>query len=159
MKRKTGKKQIEIIKKIPLYSEDKKTGVSFLRGKKGVYLIYLNNVNNLLYVGRASTDLEDVITRHFQSGNNTQVKFKRYPGNPDVNYFARVYLTPTKKEAADLERMLIKELAPQLNVRVPADDKSISKWKKNRVLHFEQQIRKKIDEATGQTELTEDQPF
>jgi excinuclease UvrABC nuclease subunit len=152
-------KNIEILKPIHLYPEKRKTGVHKLRDKKGCYIIYLNAKNNILYVGKATTDLEDVITRHFQAGNYSQVKFTLYHDDPKVRYFAQVYLTTSKQETVNLERYLIEKYLPKLNIRIPEGTKSITRWKAKQKYKITTEIEKKIEKATGRKNEFIDVPF
>lgn len=160
--------KFEGLKKFVLYPEKSKTGAAFLRGKTGVYLIYLNDTKNLLYVGKASTDLEDVITRHFQNGNRTQVKFKQYTDNPEIKYICKVFLTHNANDAHKLEAYLIERLQPKLNKQLPANAENLSRYKQRRRNELQLYIDFKLSEATGEKDdvldfdgkiTTEEVPF
>jgi hypothetical protein len=145
-------RNFEGLKKFILYPEKGKTGAAFLRDKIGVYLIYLNDTKNLLYIGKASTDLEDVITRHFQNGNRTQVKFKQYANNPVIKYICKVFLTHNANDAHKLEAYLIERLQPKLNKQLPAEAENLSRYKQRKRNDLQMYIDFKLSEATGEKE-------
>lgn len=145
-------RNFEALKSFVLYPEKGNTGAAFLRDKVGVYLIFLNDTKNLLYVGKASTDLEDVITRHFQRGNRTQVKFLQYTDRPEIKYLCKVYLTHNAIDANKLELYFIERLQPRLNKQIPLEIENVSRYKARKRNDLQKYIDEKLRAATGENE-------
>lgn len=139
--KKAGGKDIFSAGTFPLYPEEGKTGISEFYNFPGVYFIYFDD--KLIYIGKSDNDIADAITRHFQSGNYSQIKFTKKPG-----FSARIYLTRNGATADDLEKALIEKYKPELNRFVPG----FNKKKRNA-------LQAKINFVTNEIPAAEETPF
>jgi len=101
---------------LPVYrltdTGNRRTNLSHLQGKAGVYLI--KEAGKIVYIGHSTSDLYKTALRHFQSWDDPTQQRITYAGQPVEIYTIRIVQT-TPKQAPALEKKLILRHNPRDN--------------------------------------------
>ena len=104
---------MRVLKRVPVYKSDKKSNITHLKGKSGVYHIF--DGNKRVYVGHSSYNLYKTILRHFQEWNDeAQPGRITYVNKRKSRFSVKVWLT-NSYDAPILEETHILKYRPRDN--------------------------------------------
>ena len=139
---------MKVFKFLPPYKPDGKTNFPYTANRTGVYVIKENGT--IVYVGFSGYNLYKTMYRHFQSWHHkTQevVSYKSRMGSK--NYTVRVIYC-TAKQAAALEKALIKKHRPRDNEM---------KYKINELPIVEQRYIETVEDTYQETDIYGGLPY
>jgi len=104
------------LKRIQVYKQPRKSNLTHLKGKKGVYIIFeeYRGRRKIVYVGHSQHDLYKIITRHFQSWDDPKQRRVTYNTQGNKKYSVQVILA-NYHDIPILEKNLVYNLKPRDN--------------------------------------------
>lgn len=105
--------RMEAFRRVRVYEQPGKSGLSWTRGRSGVYVIFENR--RRVYIGHSTTNLYRTITRHFQNWDDPTQRRVTYAGKIGSNTYHVAVIFTTPKQAESLERSLIIKHRPRDN--------------------------------------------